>query len=108
MVVYVYVAKSTIIYNKNENTSKYIVKKPAIPNITAGQNTEGQPSFRVGLLPLRPYMGNVPEIELPVAYVMYLVKVNPQMEKLYVEFTSSIILAPAGSVPLLAQGVSHS
>jgi hypothetical protein len=77
----------------------YVVKKPVIPNVGMGQGQDGQPAYRVGLLPLRPYLGNLPEVEIAKAYVMYPVRVNPQMEKMYLEFTTGIVIASVGEVP---------
>ena len=84
----------------------YTIQKPVLPNVNMGmtaptlESPEGQPTFRVGLLPLRPFLGNVKEIEVPESSVMYTpIRVSAQMEKLYLQFVSSIILAPAGSVP---------
>lgn len=77
----------------------YVVKKPVIPNIAMDRGADGQPSFRVGLLPLRPYLGNLPEVEIAKAYVMYPVRINSAMEKMYLEFTTGIVIASAGEVP---------
>jgi hypothetical protein len=78
----------------------YVINKPVIPNVGMDRDKEtGQPRFQVGLLPLRPYLGNLPQVELAKAYVMYIVKVNPQMEKMYIEFTTGIVLAGPGDVP---------
>lgn len=80
----------------------YVIDKPVMPNVAMGRGEDGQPSFRVGLLPLRPYLGNLPQLELAKAYVMYPVRVNPQMEKLYLEFTTGISLAGPGDVSKLS------
>lgn len=78
----------------------YVVAKPVIPNIAMSQDPNtGQPKFRVGLLPLRPYLGNLPEVEFATAYVMYIVRVNPQMEAMYTEFTTGIAIVPANALP---------
>ncbi len=77
----------------------YVVKKPVIPNIGMDRDKDtGQPKFHVGLLPLRPYLGNLPEVELPKAYVMFPTRVNPQMEKMYLEFTTGIVIVSPSDV----------
>jgi hypothetical protein len=73
----------------------YVVDKPVIP--TLGQGEDGK--LRVGMMPLRPYLGGLKQVELAKAYVMYPVKVNPQMEVMYTEFTSGILIATPGQVP---------
>jgi hypothetical protein len=70
----------------------YTIKKPVIPNVAFDQ---GNSKFHVGLLPLRPYLGTIEQIEVPSAKVIYVVPVGKQMEQLYRQFTSDIILAPS-------------
>ncbi len=93
------IGKVAEVYNPETGIAAYEVINPVIPNIAMGQNPNGTPSFRVGLLPLRPYLGGVKFIEIPKAYVMYPVKVNRQMEDLYTQFVSDIVIAQPGDVP---------
>jgi len=74
----------------------FVIKKPVIPHVAFYQ-PNGR--FHVSLLPLRPYLGEVTALPIPPDKIIFIVKLGPESEKRYLEFTSNIILAPAGSVP---------
>jgi hypothetical protein len=93
------IGKTTETYDPQTGIAAYEVANPVIPNIAMGQKPDGNPSFRVGLLPLRPYLGGVKFISLPKAYVMFPIEVNKQMADLYTQFTSDIVIAQPGDMP---------
>lgn len=73
------------------------IESPVMPTI--GQDQPGG-NYRVGLLPLRPYLGKVKSVDVPLASVAYHVEVGDQMAKLYAQFVSDIVLP---SSPNLSQ-----
>jgi hypothetical protein len=91
--------KVTETYDPQTGIAAYEVTDPVIPNISMGQKPGGEPSFRVGLLPLRPYLGGTKLVSIPKAYVMFTIEVPEQMEKLYTSFTSDIVIAQPGDMP---------
>jgi hypothetical protein len=74
----------------NTNARTYSIENPVVPNI--GQDAQTG-NWRVGLLPLRPYLAKVKTVDVPETSVAYLVAVGEQMEKLYAQFVSDIVLA---------------
>jgi hypothetical protein len=74
----------------------YTIKRPVVPNVMLDPATN---NFRVGLLPLRPYLGNVEEVSIDESKVAYALECPEQMTKLYHEFTSNIYLASANELP---------
>ena len=83
-----------VFYFPNEKV--YRIETPVMPTMGQDQNTG---NYRVGLLPLRPYLDKVETVDIPEANVLYEVPVGSQMGKLYAQFTSNIIVAGPGSMP---------
>ena len=89
-----------IIGDTTDHSDYLTIKKPTTHNIGFDP---GNSKFRVGLLPLRPYLGDTPEIDIPWRQIIFVTPVNDQMEKMYRQFTSDITLAtqmPTGQVLL--------
>lgn len=79
-----------------DETKKVIrVENPVMP--TMGQDAQSG-NYRVGLLPLRPYLGKVKSVDLPLSSVAYHVEVGEQMRNLYSQFVSDIILPTTPSL----------
>lgn len=98
--------KSAAATEQNENPlvegeSVFAVQKPMIPTID--QNPQNG-ALRIGLLPLRPYLGNVEEVEIPLSRVIYTLKVTPEMATLYARFTSTVQVVPASVLSNLPAG----
>lgn len=71
----------------------YRIERPVLPNIAQDPQT-GQ--FRVGLLPVRPWMDKVDSITIHTSQVMYLLPVPNRMLSAYNQFVSDLVLPPAG------------
>ena len=71
------------------------IETPVMPTMSQDQ----QGNYRVGLLPLRPYLDKIPHVDVPENNVLYEVPVGEKMGKLYAQFTSNIIVAGPGSIP---------
>ena len=81
---------------KDETT--YTVEHPVFPNL---QSNPGTGKLSVALLPLRPYLKkNVAKITLLDSHVVYTAPVSKEMEKLYQQFTSDIVIADMADVNL--------
>lgn len=83
-------------FNPQERT--YTVENPVVPNI--GQDPQNG-NWRVGLLPLRPYLGKVKTVNIPETSVAYVVVVGDKMEQLYQQFISDIVLAGPNTLDAL-------
>lgn len=69
----------------------YRVEKPVMPSVGLDQQSG---SYRVGLLPLRPYLDKiVGKVEFLSSHVMYLVPIPERMKTVYLQFVSEIIMA---------------
>jgi hypothetical protein len=66
------------------------IETPVIPNTVMDQQTH---QFKVGLLPLRPYLDKVKSVDIAESGVIYHVEVGAQMANLYARFVSDIVLA---------------
>ena len=71
---------------------EYRIENPVLPNIAPDPQTG---NFRVGLLPLRPYLEKMKSVSVPENMVIYLVPVGERMEKLFNQYTSDIVVASA-------------
>ena len=71
------------------------IENPVMPNIAMDPQTN---NYRVGLLPLRPYLEKIKQVDVPDDNVMYHVPVGNKMGQLYLQFVSNIVVAPAGSL----------
>jgi hypothetical protein len=72
---------------RSDATSAYVITKPVLPNV---RFDPAQGKFHVGLLPLRPYLGQTETVTIPADRVIYVIPVNESMEDLYRNFTSNI------------------
>lgn len=81
---------------KHQDT--YRIEKPVMPNIAQDPNT-GQ--FRVGLLPVRPWMDKVDNITILAAHVIFVTPVPSRMLTAYKQFVSDLVIPPAGGLDAL-------
>lgn len=77
------------------NEKVFRIETPVMP--TMSQDPQG--NYRVGLLPLRPYLDKVSYVDVPEVSILYDVPVGDKMGKLYAQFTSNVIIAGPGSMP---------
>lgn len=78
----------------NRRGDRLIIERPVRPNISVTP----QQTFRVGLLPLLPYMNDLEKVTIPMSMVIFHEKVNEQMAALYQQFTSNITIATPADV----------
>lgn len=75
----------------NEKTRVYTLDYPVFPNLTQNPNT-GRPG--VSLLPLRPYIKQgLKKIDVHENHIVYIAEIREDMEKLYTQYNSDIVLA---------------
>jgi hypothetical protein len=74
----------------NPAEQRYRIEKPVFPNVAMDPNN-GQ--FRVGLLPLRPYLEKLSHVDIQASMMIYAVPCGKQMETLYTQATSEIQIA---------------
>lgn len=70
------------------------IENPVMPNIGLDPQTQ---NYRVGLLPLRPYLEKTKAVDVSEDRVLYNVPVGDKMERLYQQYTSGLIV-PQGSL----------
>lgn len=80
-----------------ETDEGYRIEKPVIPNVAI--DPQGT-NFRVGLMPLRPYL-DLKDITIPRVHVIFAVKVAKNMAEVYRRFTSDIVVASPSDVPAI-------
>lgn len=69
----------------------YKIEKPVMPNIGLDQTTG---NYRVGLLPLRPYLDKAfASIDVLSGHVIYCTPVTERLKDMYRQFTSDIVVA---------------
>ena len=83
--------------NPQERTLR--VENPVMPNVAPDQSG----NYRVGLLPLRPYLEKTKIVDVPEDRVLYHVPVGDRMERLYQQYTSGLIV-PTGSLDQILAG----
>lgn len=79
----------------SHNGGRCTIEKPVIPNV--GMDPQAQ-RFTVGLLPLRPYFGNLDSITIDGAHVVYVAELPESMQKMYRQFTSTIHIAEPADI----------
>jgi hypothetical protein len=73
----------------------YRVEQPVVPTMSQDPNTG---AWRVGLLPLRPYLDKTDKVELLSGHIMYVTPVGERFRAMYAQFNSNIIVAAPGSL----------
>lgn len=73
----------------------YSIERPVVPQVMSN----GQ-QMRVALMPLRPYIEQETPIYVLNQHVLFVTPINEQMQQLYVQFTSNIVIAAASEVKL--------
>ena len=80
---------------RNAQDKLFRIENPVMPNI--GQDPQTG-NFRVGLLPLRPYLDKIKDVDVPEDSVAYTVPVGAKMSQLYTQFVSDIVVAGPGTL----------
>jgi hypothetical protein len=81
----------------DESKKSLRIENPVMPTISQDQQNG---NYRVGLLPLRPYLDKVKAVDVPLSNVLYHIDAGERMRTLYTQFVSDIILP---SSPNLSQ-----
>jgi hypothetical protein len=84
----------TVFLSDDEKT--LTIQKPVIP--IASQDPQSG-NLRIGLQPIRPWL-DIKELPISVERVIFHVDVTGQMADIYRQFTSDIVIAPAGAIPV--------
>lgn len=77
----------------NESKGEYTIERPVMPTMAQDPQTG---SYRVGLLPLRPYLPKIKDVVIPRDRVLYTVAVSEQMQGIYTQTVSEIIVPRQG------------
>lgn len=71
------------------------IMRPTMPHIAPAPDQSG---YRVGLLPLRPYLGKIDFVDVPEAQIAYMVPAGDKMTEMWRQYTSEISLAGPGTL----------
>jgi hypothetical protein len=96
-----FVGHTYLLTDPQTGLQTYRIDKPVLPSI-APDPTNG--SYRVGLLPVRPYLDKGTErIEVLSGHVIFTVPVSERFAELYRRFTSDIVVATPTSLNSILQ-----
>lgn len=87
-----YIAKVTEVRTEFDDMLR--MENPVIPNISTGDGT----NFKVGLMPLRPYLSKEPVL-ISRSAIAWSAPVSEQMANLYRQYTGDIVIAGANELP---------
>lgn len=77
------------------------IENPVMPSVGLDPATN---NYKVGLLPLRPYLDKIPHVDIPEENVLYHTEVGQRMVQLYTQFNSNIVVAGPGTLNQILNG----